>query len=68
MQTIAIIKRNNQIYRKYLKGKTRTELAKEYNISRERIARYVTDWKYNYLKITRRFIGAGLKFNLPCAL
>ena len=37
MQTIAIIKRNNQMYRKYLKGKTRTELAKEYNLSRERI-------------------------------
>lgn len=37
MQTKEIIKRNNQIYKKYLKGFTRAELAKEHNISSERI-------------------------------
>lgn len=37
MKTQEIIKRNNQIYKKYLKGTTRAELAKEHHISSERI-------------------------------
>ena len=37
MQTKAIIKRNNQIYKNYLAGKTRAELAREHNLSAERI-------------------------------
>jgi len=37
LQTKAIIKRNYQIYKNYLAGKTRSELAKEHNLSSERI-------------------------------
>jgi Mor family transcriptional regulator len=37
MQTEAIIKHNNQIYKKYLTGITRAEVAKEHNLSNERI-------------------------------
>jgi Mor family transcriptional regulator len=37
MQTKEMIKRNNQMYKNYLKGKTFTELGKEYNLSSERI-------------------------------
>lgn len=37
MQTKAIAKRDNQIYKKSLSGISRAELAKEHNISRERI-------------------------------
>ena len=43
MQTEAIIKRNNQIYKNYLEGKTRAELASEHNISPERI-RQICNW------------------------
>ena len=52
MQTEEIIKRNNQIYKNYLEGKTRAELAKEHNLSGERIRQICNRLKARQSKTT----------------
>ena len=52
MQTKAIIKRNNRIYKNYLEGKTRSELAREHNLSPERIRQICNRLKMQRSKAT----------------
>lgn len=51
MQPEDIIKRNNQIYKKYLKGIKRAELAKEHNLSTTRISQICDKLNYVNRKI-----------------
>jgi Mor family transcriptional regulator len=50
--TKAIAKRNNRIYKNYLEGKTRTELANEHNLSPERIRQICNRLKMQRSKTT----------------
>jgi hypothetical protein len=65
MQTEAIIKRNNQIYENYREGKTRSELAKEHNLSRERIRQICNRLKMQREKTTGSVADQAKSFPFP---